>query len=82
MSKANVVDIEKCMDKIKTFTPEQTADGLLDEAVHHVASQDATEANNGGFQAQVTYLLERGCTVEDVLMLLDSSIDLEMVLGD
>ena len=76
MSKANVVDIDKCMDKIKTLTPEQLDEGQLDEAVHHVASQEASEANNGGFQAQVIFLLEKGLTVEDVLMLLDSSPEL------
>jgi hypothetical protein len=76
MSKASVVDIATIMDKIKTLTPEQLDEGQLDEAVHHVASQEASEANNGGFQAQVIFLLEKGLTVEDVLMLLDSSPEL------
>jgi hypothetical protein len=73
MSKASVVDIEACMAKVKALTPEQTDEGLLDEAVHHVASQEAREANNGGFQAQVIFLLEKGLTVEDVLFLFDDS---------
>jgi hypothetical protein len=70
MSKASVADVLTIMDKIKTLTPDEI-DGQLDEAVHHVASQEASEANNGGFQAQVIFLLERGLTVEDVLFLLD-----------
>jgi hypothetical protein len=70
MSKASVADVLTIMDKIKTLTPDEI-DGQLDEAVHHVASQEASEANNGGAQAQVIFLLEKGLTVEDVLFLLD-----------
>lgn len=73
MSKASVVDIETCMNKIKSLTPEQTDEGLMDEAVHQLASEEASAANNGGFQSQVVYLLEHGYTVEDVLFLLDDS---------
>ncbi len=76
MSKASVVDIETVMAKIRTLTPEQLDEGQLDEAVHHVASQEATDANNGGFQAQVIFLLEKGLTVEDVLFLLNDSPEL------
>lgn len=73
MANANVVDVLTIMDKIKTLTPEQTDEGLLDEAVHQLASEVASAANNGGFQSQVIYLLENGYTVDDVLLLLDDS---------
>jgi hypothetical protein len=73
MSKANVADIATIMDKIKALPPGALDDGQLDEAVHHVASQEASDANNDGVQAQVIYLLEKGLTVEDVLFLLDDS---------
>jgi len=71
MSKASVTDIATIMEKIKVLPPGALDDGQLDEAVHHAASEEASAANNGGFQAQVIYLLEKGYTVADVLFLLE-----------
>lgn len=71
MSKnANVVDVLTIMDKVKSLSPEDFDEGMLDEAVHQAASEDASAANNAGVQAQVVFLLERGYTVEDVLLLI------------
>jgi hypothetical protein len=60
------------MDRIKALPPGHLDEGLLEEAVHHAASEAACAVNNGGEKAQVIFLLEHGYTKDDVLFLLDS----------
>lgn len=40
---------------------------VLDDAVHDAASEMATEANNGGIEAQVHFLLMQAWKPEDIL---------------
>ena len=40
---------------------------LLDELVHEVASNQASEVNNGGMDSQVAYLLQSGWSEQDIL---------------
>jgi hypothetical protein len=39
----------------------------LDEFVHDAKSQEASDINNGGIDAQIDYLLENGWTLEGIL---------------
>jgi len=73
MSKAIAIsgDVDDVMAKISAMPPDALDDGLLDEAVHSAASQEACEANNGGVRSQIVYLLEHGYAVADVMFLLN-----------
>jgi hypothetical protein len=43
----------------------------LDELVHEVASEQASNVNNGGIDSQIDYLLQAGWSEKDILERLD-----------
>ena len=55
--------VQKLIDELRL----EDSDEVLDEAVHEAASEMATEVNNGGFHAQLDYLLSSGWKPEDIL---------------
>lgn len=58
------------MKQVMDFIKENNIDdeGVLDELVHDTASRLATDANNGGWQSQVEFLLNNyGGTPEDII---------------
>jgi len=53
-------DADKC---IQTLVQEADACGMdedtLDEVVHDIASEIATDVNNGGIEAQIAFIIEK-----------------------
>lgn len=58
---------EKVVEFIKTLDAEKVDEMALDEAVHDTAATLASDANNGGFQSQVEFLLKYGWTAETII---------------
>jgi hypothetical protein len=52
------------MDEIEALLEGQPHD-LLDDAVHDAKGEEAAAINNAGPPAQITYLMERGWTIDD-----------------
>jgi hypothetical protein len=68
MSKPTKEQVEELTEQIRRSNPDESdAVAALDEMVHDAASCLATEANNGGLEAQVAFLLEHGQTAETIL---------------
>lgn len=73
MAKNDIIEAEinKVLDFIKT--QEDLDESILDDMVHDTASSMASDANNGGFRAQVEFLLKtsaatgHGGTPEDII---------------
>lgn len=57
----------KVMEFIQSLDAEKCTEMELDEAVHDTAATLASDANNGGYQAQVEFLLKHGWTVETII---------------
>lgn len=58
---------EKVVEFIKTLDADKLEEMALDSAVHDTASTLASDANNGGFQSQVEFLLKYGWTAETII---------------
>lgn len=58
---------KKVMEFIGTLNADECTEMELDSAVHDTASTLASDANNGGYQSQVEFLLKYGWTVETII---------------
>ena len=58
---------EKVLEFIKTLDADKLGEMALDEAVHDTAASLASDANNGGFESQVEFLLKYGWSAETVI---------------
>jgi len=59
------------MRVIEKFGDVNFADEVLDGVVHDIKSSEATEINNDGFIAQVTFLLLKGVKGDDIMNLIE-----------
>jgi hypothetical protein len=66
-AKKAVDDKRVVMDFIKTLDADKLSEMALDEAVHDTASSQGSDANNGGFESQVEYLLNNGWSADAVI---------------
>jgi hypothetical protein len=60
-------DKEKVLAFIKTLDADKMNEMALDEAVHDTAATMASDANNGGLESQVEFLLKHGWNAETVI---------------
>jgi hypothetical protein len=64
--------VVKMMDKIRELgLPEE----YLDDAVHDAASQQASNVNNEGHEAQIRFLLGQGYGEQDLVNLLENEVE-------
>jgi hypothetical protein len=64
---SQTTDAATVMKFLKTLEPEKLDERALDEVVHDTAATQASDANNGGFESQVEFLLKNGWTADTII---------------
>jgi len=64
---SNTEDKATVMKFIQNLDPRKFEEDALDEVVHDTAATQASDANNGGFESQVAYLLKNGWSADSII---------------